>query len=302
MSLVVRIGFLVGMLGLGVLGRRLGLLPVRVTERLNSLAFYVVLPALIFDSTYDVPLATLLSPAVVLGQLLVMTAIVTVAWLLHSRIDVDRRRGVAMVQSYHGNLGYLGLPIVAASLGSTAAGTASVILGVGVLTQVPLTVFFLTVVAGAETVLRREVGRVLHNPVLLSLGAGLGVSYFEFDIPGLVARSVGALGSIALPLALLLVGASLRSDLPDGEFGTLGTVVGLKLLGMPAIAWLIYSALEVTEPALAAGVVMFGAPTAISTYIYTKELGGDARLASRTIFASTLVWTVTVFGLLELVG
>lgn len=302
MSLLGRVAFLLSVLGLGVVGRRFDLLSQPLTDRLNTVAFYVILPALVFDSTYDAPLETLLSPMVVGGQLGTMAVILALAALLHRRIDSREKRSVAIVQSYHSNVGYLGLPIVAATLGDAAAGTASLILGVGVLVQVPTTVMILTVVAEADADVVAEIRRVLRNPVLLGIVAGIGVSFLELSVPDPAAQVVSLLSSTALPVALLLVGASLSFDLPEGEFGTLGTVVSLKLLVMPAIAWAVFSSLGVSGSSLAAGVVMLGAPTAISTYIYAEELGGDARLASRTIFVTTLVWTVTVFALLEIVG
>lgn len=40
------------------------------------------------------------------------------------------KRSVAIVQSYHGNMGFLGLPLVAATMGGEAAAVASVMLGV----------------------------------------------------------------------------------------------------------------------------------------------------------------------------
>ena len=302
MTLLSRFAFLLGVLVLGFLGRRFGVLTVPVTERLNKVAFYVVLPALVFNSTYDVSVSTLLSPTVVAGQLLLMAAIVVIAWLVHRRIEDRGKRGVAIAQSYHGNMGYLGLPIVATTLGDASAGTASVILTVGVLTHVPLTVFFLTVVTNAEADMLQEMRKVLYNPVLLGIAAGMLVSFLDLSIPGAAATTVATLSAVALPIALLLVGSSLKGNLPKGEFGTLGTVIALKLLVMPLLAWGIYGALGVSSSAFAAAVMMFGAPTAISTYIYSEELGGDSKFASRTIFLSTLLWTGTVFVLLALVG
>lgn len=47
---------------------------------------------------------------------------------------------------------------------------------------------------------------------------------------------------------------------------------------------------------------MLGAPSAVSSYIYADELGGDAGLASSNVFATTLVGLVTLSVLVVLVG
>jgi predicted permease len=39
---------------------------------------------------------------------------------------------------------------------------------------------------------------------------------------------------------------------------------------------------------------MFGSPTAVSTYVYANELGGDERFASIAIFATTLASLATL--------
>jgi predicted permease len=99
---------------------------------------------------------------------------------------------------------------------------------------------------------------------------------------------LGVLGEFALPLALLGVGASLRLD-ADGldPLGT-GSVVALKVAVMPAVAFTVFSLLAVSQAALSTAVLMFGMPSAVSTYVYANELGGDADFASVNVFATTV--------------
>jgi predicted permease len=310
MSVVGRLAYLLALLGVGVAVQYLDALTESWDDRLNAIAFYGALPAVVFTATYDQSLAGLVSPALVGGLLAVVYGTVALAWVVHRGRDSTARRSVAVVQSYHGNLGYLGVPIVVATFGDRAGAAASVILGVLIVVQVPTTVLVLVRVNGTDTSLARELRSVLTNPVLGGLVAGVLVSVGVFDpLAGVdAARTVAdaalvyaldPLSAVALPLALLLVGASLDLDLPAVDVGATGSVVATKVVAMPALAAGVFTLLGVSGPAFVAGVVLMAMPTAISTYVYASELGGDPEFASLNVFTTTLSAVGTLFVLLQ---
>jgi len=296
---------LLGLLALLLVGtglRRVGVLDAPRTERLNTATYYLALPALVFVATYDQSMVALLSVWLLFGILAALLGTAAVAWVVHRRRSDPARRSVAIVQSYHSNLGYLGLPLVAATFDAEVTAIASVILGVGALVQVPLTVVVLSTVTGADASLGRELASLAGNPVLLALVAGVAVGSVGVPVPGTVAVGLDALGSLALPLALLCVGASLRVDAPTIDYGATGSVVVLKMACMPAIAWVTFSLLRVDAATFTAGVVMLGTPTAVSTYVFAHELGGDAEFASLNVFVTTVASVASLFVLISLVS
>jgi len=300
-SLAERFAFMFALVVVGFLARRRGVLTEARNERLGQLAFYVLLPALIFASTAEEDVAALLSAELVVGMLLVLGAVLALAWVANRR-GVDDRRSVALVQSYHGNLGYFGVPVVAATLGSTAAATASVLLGLTVLVQIPLTIVVLVSINDAEAAFGAEFRSVATNPILLSLAASLAFASLDRPIPGVVDVGLGWLSAFALPVALLAVGGSLRATGYGESVGRTGRVVALKVLVMPVLAWVAFGALGVDALVRHTAVVMFGAPTAVSTYVYATELGGDATFASLNVFATTVAALGTLFVFLQFVA
>ncbi|WP_415379898.1 AEC family transporter [Halosimplex sp. TS25] len=302
MEVFVRLGYLLVLLGVGVAARRADVLNERRTGWLNDAAFYVALPALVFSSTYDRALGELVSPALVGGVLLVFATVIGLAWLVHRRRASRGRRSVAMVQSYHSNLGFLGLPLVEATLGGAASGTAAVVLGIGVLVQTPLTVLALIAINDVDADATQELRGVVTNPVLIALVTGLSFSTAGLGVPGTVATGLGWVSEFALPIALLCVGASLQVVDADVDYGLTGSVVAMKIGLMPALAWVIFTLLAVDATAAAAVVVMLGMPSAVSTYVYATELGGDSQLASLNVFATTLASLGTVALILEVMG
>lgn len=288
MAVLEQLGFMIAFLAAGVGAGYGGLLTERRTEVLTSLVFTIALPALVFRSTYNRPLQEIISPALLAGFWAVILLTVVPGWLVHQRLESAGRRSVSIVQSYHSNMGFLGLPLVAATMGSDATAVASVILGIGAVTHVPVTVFLLVRINGSDASLLGECKKLFTNPVLIALTAGIAASVLSVSVPELLVRALGPPSELALPIALLCIGATLDTDLPVSDVQETASVVGLKVLWMPALGWLVYSSLPVGPTALGAAVVMLGTPTAVSTYIYTTELGGDAAFASLNVFVSTV--------------
>jgi predicted permease len=298
------VGRLLGLLALLLVGtglRSAGVLNEARTDRLNAAAYYVALTALVFVATYDRSIGELVTAPLVAGLLAVLFGTAAVAWVVHRNRATRARRSVAVVQSYHSNLGYLGLPLVAATFDAEVTATASVVLGVVSLTQVPLTVAVLSAVNGASTRIRDELRGIATNPVVGSLVAGLSVGSVGVSLPDPVVAGLDAVGALALPVALLCVGASLEADLPSVDFGATGRVTAVKVVTMPALAWGVFSALGVDAATFTAAVVMFGTPTAVSTFVFASELGGDEEFASLNVFVTTLASVGSLFLLISMV-
>ncbi len=301
-SVATQLGYMLVLLAAGVGARAVGLLTPRRRDALTSVAFYVALPALVFESTVGRALSDVLVWQLVGGVTAVLLAVAGVSWLVHRSRAVPARRGVAVVQSYHGNMGFLGLPLVAATFGGVTAGKASVVLGVGSLVQVTLTVLLLTRITSAEANPVDELRGVARNPVLVALGLGLAGAAVGVELPDAAHAILGATGAVALPIALLAVGASLTAENGLVDPPTIGAVAAVKLLLMPIVAVAVFAALAASPTTLRAGVLMLAMPTAVSTYIYSNELGGDADLASATILVTTVAAVATLLGVVRLLG
>lgn len=301
MDVLTRLAVMIGLLAVGVGLRGVGMLNARRVGWLNSVAFYVVLPALVFDSTHDQPLDEIVTPTLLVGVVGVLVVTAAIAWLVHRSIETDAPRAAATVQSYHTNLGYIGLPVVATALGERAAAIGSVVLGIGALVQIPLTVSLLVRITGSGTNVSEEARRLVTNPVLIALIVGLAVSRAPFALTGPPADGIGLVAEAALPVALLCVGGSIKLESMDVRRAIVGRVLALKLLVMPAVAWMVFAGLGADPWALRTVVVMFGAPAAVSTFVYVTEMGGDRRLASVIVFLSTVASAFTLSALIAVV-
>ena len=302
MAVLEQLGFMLVFLAVGAAASGVSVLTEARTETLTAVAFYVALPALVFASTFDRPLRELVSPALLVGFWTVIAATLAAGWLVHRRRAGDARRSVAIVQSYHGNMGFLGLPLVAATLGGEATAIASVVLGLGALTHVPVTVLTLIRINDSDASVSGELLQLAANPVLVSLAAGIAFSVGGVGVPTLAVTGLDAVSTLALPLALLCVGAKLDTELSLSRLRPTTGVVLLKVVWMPLLGWVVFSALGLRSTALAAAVVMLGVPTAVSTYVYTSELGGDESFASMNVLVTTVASLGTLSVLVWLLG
>jgi predicted permease len=289
MTVLWNLAYMLALLGIGYGGRAAGIFTSSRTDALTWVAFTVLLPALIFTSTYDQPLGDVVSWKLVAGIYAIILATAFVAWFVHRNGRSDGARSVAIVQSYHSNMGFLGLPIVAATFGGLTTAKASVVLGVGALAHIPLTVLVLVSLNGTDASLQSEFREFLTNPVILALVAGLLTSYLGLAVPASLVDGLSLLTGAALPVALLAVGASLSPDPSGISPWTVGSVVAVKVFVMPLVALLVFVLLNADASTLRAGITMVAMPAAVSTFVYASELGGDTRLASMNVFVTTVV-------------
>lgn len=142
---------------------------------------------------------------------------------------------------------------------------------------------------------------LVRNPLIVSTFAGLAFNLAGLRLPEFGALFLSRLGGASIVLGLIAVGAGLRISRGIPERAMVTWFIAVKLLILPAIAWLLSRQLEL--PALQQQiVVMFAAlPTASSAYILAVRMGGNGPIVAFLISAGTLISLVTLPAWLTLV-
>jgi malonate transporter and related proteins len=118
------------------------------------------------------------------------------------------------------NSGFMGLPLVAALVGTDAAGPAMMVIAVDMVITSSLCVALsrLGRMDGLDDhsrtqrwwlALRRAVSGVLRNPMPWAIGLGALASGLQWQLPSVMDRTVGMLADAASPVALFTIGAVL---------------------------------------------------------------------------------------------
>lgn len=143
---------------------------------------------------------------------------------------------------------------------------------------------------------------IFTNPLILACLVGGGVNFLNIDIGIYFEKTLSVLSSAALPLGLLSVGVGLHlTHIKEAKMELLSALF-IKLALFPAMIFFIANALGVSGLPLTI-LILFGAmPTAPSSYILARQLGGDTKLMSAIITTEILVSSVTIFVLLQVIN
>ena len=112
-----------------------------------------------------------------------------------------------------GNVGFLGIPMLAMLLGEAALGPLMLVLAVDLVVFGSLIVILVTGSRGrmSPAILGTVGGGLVRNPMIVSILAGLGWSALDLPVPGPLQEFLVLLGAAATPCALFAIGASLAS-------------------------------------------------------------------------------------------
>ena len=144
---------------------------------------------------------------------------------------------------------------------------------------------------------------LLRNPLLVAPGAGATVAAAGLPIPDSVESFLKLLSAAASPAALVALGSFLAEERQgQASYRIAGSLVVLKLLLQPALAWALAWTLGL-PPGLVKVVVLLSAlPTGTGPFMLAELHGREAAVTSSTILASTVLSLGTVTLLLAALG
>lgn len=142
----------------------------------------------------------------------------------------------------------------------------------------------------------RSAARNMFSPMLLTLltSLGLAVAGGGAWVPGLIVDTAGLAGQAAVPLMLIVIGASLSAEgLRDHPRDMVYlTVVRLGLI--PAVLLAILWHLPLAEDVRQLSAVVAIMPVAVSTVVITRRYGGSPDFAVRAALVTTVSALATV--------
>src|SRR5690606_19828817 len=146
------------------------------------------------------------------------------------------------------------------------------------------------------------VRELLRNPLIIATVTGLAGNLLGFRPPQVLDATLGRMGSAAIALGLIAVGAGLvpsRSEaLGEREKRSSRTLAAwittVKLVAMPTAALVGGLLLELEPMPFAISLMFCALPTATSCYILAARMGGDGEYVAYLITVSMLASLVTL--------
>lgn len=281
--------------------RATGFLPAAFFTGMNRLVFYVALPCLLF--------VKIAPPVVGTGQgtawpitVVVWTALAVclAAGLVAGWIGGLRgpALGAVLQAAFRGNLAFVGLPVVFYALEGGAPGAGEEWARIAVLAIGPVIPVYnicsVFVLLGAQERWSwmsavRVVGHALTNPLVLACLLGVLYSTLALPVPGFLMRAGTALAGMALPLALLSIGASLSGDRMAKSGWPALMAALIKVTLSPLVGWITAKCLHLGPEQTLMAMIFCACPTAVASYVMAEQFGADADIAAGAVMISTLL-------------
>ena len=135
---------------------------------------------------------------------------------------------------------------------------------------------------------------LLRKSIVIACVVGLTLAATNIELPDLLDDCLRILGDAALALGLLSAGAGVDLSALRRAGPRTFTWSLVRLLGLPAFAIGFGLLLGLTGTPLIVVLICAATPTATSSYILARELGGDAPLAANLIAVETVIAMITM--------
>ena len=271
----------------------------------NRLVYHLAIPAMVFISIAGTDLTAQINIYILIIAFFSLGICAAAAWLISRKIVTNRSSmGTFIQSSFHGNLGYIGFAVAYYYLGAQGLVKAAILAGFVMILQNILAVIILQYYSdgpGSSHTFFPTFKKAVANPVILSALAGILFSLLDLELWLIVQRALEILKGMALPLALLIIGASLSFNTLKPNAVKVIVTSCLKLVFMPALALICFAAFSIPKSDFLPALIILAAPSATLTYILAKEIGGDPDLAGTAISISTLLSGISYIMWLSLV-
>lgn len=265
-------------------------------KTMNRLVFKVFLPIYLFKSVYSTDLSAALN-----GKLILFSVVGIVVWfallmLVIPRLEKENeKRGVMIQGMFRSNFVLFGLPVAISLCGEENIGPTSLMMGIMVPIFNVLAVITLETFRGGKPSLKKMGKGIITNPLIIASVLGVVFYLLGIELPTAVEKTVTDLGRVATPLALVALGGEFKLHRVKGNLKQLIIAVAGKLVISPLIMVTIGVFLGFRNQMLVPVLLMYGAPTAVSSYTMAQQMGGDGELAGEIVVFATGLSILTIF-------
>ena len=270
---------------------------------LHVYVLYLALPAMLLRFAATTPIASLLSPGMVLTYLLcaLCMLVLTLALTRHGQTGWNDASFGALVAAFP-NSGFMGVPLLVALLGPAAAAPSIVALSLDMVVTSSLCIALSRLegqgVAGAGRAARQAWVGMAANPLPWSILVGSLLSATQFELPSPLTAMLNLLAQSASPVALFTLGCvlartqRLAQNAPKARPRDVGKIIALKLVLHPALVWgsapLMMAAGLPLDPFSAMVLVLVAAlPSASNVPMLAERFGADSGRLARAVMGST---------------
>ncbi len=268
----------------------------------DNLVFKVCLPCMLFVDIATANLSKAFDGKLILYSIIMVTAGFIVSSIIVPVFVKDNAKRGAFIQgTYRSNSAIIGVTMAFNMFGDSGTAAMATILPFVVALYNGFAVVTLSVYAPDEVKLSfkqlvlKIFKMVITNPLIISIALAILWALTGLSLPTAAEKSLNYLSGMAMPLALLSLGAGFKVASLKGRIGLAVCTSVIKTIIVPMVA--VIGAVLLGFRGISLGVVfiVFGGPTAVSSYIMAKQMKSDHELAGQILLISTLMSVFTLF-------
>ncbi len=283
-----------GLLVLGNIALRSGFLPESFWLQAEKATYYVLFPALLIENLATAKVSYSSAGWVLVFALFIPLLASALCFLIAPWLKLN---GPDFTSFFQGGIRFntfIGLALVGVTLPNQAIPLAAVLIAVMIPTINLLCIGVFARYTHGKTSFKNVFMAIAKNPLILACLIGIALNQLAIPLPTVLLNVLQKLGQMSLSIGLLAVGAGLRLSALRTSSATLVWVSLLKLIVLPALIYIISSALSLDANLKAVLVVFAALPTASSAYILARQLGGNAPMMAVLITGETLLSMATL--------
>ena len=290
------------LVSLGVILKRLKVIPENFSDAVDKLIFKLGLPAMLFKEVAGSNISEALNVKLALfAAISVPLMFASVTALVCLAVRDNEKRG-AMIQGIcRSNFAILGLPLIDNMFGNAGVQEAALIMPITIILYNTLSVVVLTVFAPKENqlplnqTLKKILKNIVTNPLIIGVVCGLPFMFLHIELPLIADKTVNYLSNLVTPIALISLGSTVKLKSFEGRVRCAVLSACGRTIIVPAVMVTIAVLLGFRGSPLGTILILFGAPTAVSSYIMAKNMGSDHELAGQILLLTTMMCLFTIF-------
>lgn len=284
------------LIGLGYLAVKSGILPSAAAPGMGRFVLYFSLPALIFGTLSRMEFSEIIEPSYLLVYATASLLALLIGVTLHRKLvgntlPLSGVKGMGMAVS---NSAFIGYPVLLQVFGEPPAQAFAMSLMVENLLIIPLALIIIESGGRDDATSRRQhfaavFARVLKNPLVLAIGAGMLVSLLQLPIPQVIDKTLSMLAQASAAVALFSIGGVLVGTSIRGNVSAIPAVVAGKLLLHPLLVFLLLMLVPGMDPDLRLSMLLLASMPMFSVFPIIAGNYGFGQTSASILIITTLM-------------
>lgn len=281
---------------IGYFIRLRGIVSDTTLKELNNVVFKVLLSTMVFYNIYTADLASSFDLKLLIYAIMSLLVMITVLCIIVPRLIEDKTIAPVVIQGiYRSNFVLFGLQVTASICGSENLGMTTILISVIIpMFNVIAVILFETFRSGKADIKKLLKG-IAKNPLIIASVLGLIAVFSGAKFGSNVDGVLKTISQLATPMSLIVLGGSITVNGIKKYWKTSLIVSAFRLVIVPMIFLSIAIGLGVRGVGLVSLMVMFGSPTAVSSFPMATSMGGNSEMAGQIVAMTTILSVATIF-------